>query len=80
MVGAKLSSLERARIIARRLRDAKVWARGEGEGMSECKNCETLKKKVAELEAELNKHRCPICGRIGCMNDHGYGAGGGDWG
>jgi len=45
-----------------------------------CKNCAILEKKIKELEAELDKHRCPICGRIGCMSDHGYDGGGPDWG
>lgn len=39
-----------------------------------------LRKKVKELEAELDKHRCPICKRIGCISDHGYDGGGPDWG
>jgi hypothetical protein len=39
-----------------------------------------LHKKVEELEAELDKHRCPICGRLCCQSDHGYDGGGPDWG
>lgn len=39
-----------------------------------------LRKKLKELEAEMDKYRCPICHRIACTSDHGYGAGGGDWG